>query len=37
MGFIYGLIAYAAVGIVLDAPLWPLGLTLFFSIFHLDD
>ena len=37
MGFIYGLVVYAAVGVVLDAPLWPLGLSCFFSIFHWGD
>jgi hypothetical protein len=37
MGGIYGLIAYAAIGIVVDSPLWPCGLTLFFLAFHIGD
>lgn len=37
MGGIYGLIVYAAIGILLEAPLWPIGLTLFFLIFHIGD
>ena len=37
MGMIYGLVIFGAVGILLDAPLWVVGMSIFFLVFHIHD